>query len=117
VTSPTREIPGDQLQPGMLLVGDQGHHATIVEVRPSSAMSGLLQVETEFGPLYLDPDHDYPVVADDPDVSQPAAAAAFAHLVALLEAEAEWSSDTLGALALVVTRTLGRPLADPDGEH
>jgi len=116
-TSPTREIPGDQLQPGMLLVGDQGHHAAVGEVRPSSAMPGLLQVETEFGPLYLDPDHGYTVVADDPEVSQPAAAAAFAHLVALLEAEPEWSSDTLGELALIVTRTLGRPLTDPDGAH
>lgn len=52
---------GRDLCPGDVLLGDAGGLSQIDEVSSSSAMPGLLVVETEHGPLYLDPDEEYSV--------------------------------------------------------
>ena len=44
------------LEPGDVLVGSAGGRTVVENVEPSSAMPGLLAVETEHGTLYLDPD-------------------------------------------------------------
>lgn len=61
---PTKSIPATALDDTHVLVGDSGGLSAVYEVSHSAAMTGLLCVETEHGPLYLDPDHDY-VVYDD----------------------------------------------------
>lgn len=56
----------------MTLVGESGGLSSIYDVEPSSAMPGLIVVTTEHGPLYVDPDETYPVLAlDQPDPAQP----------------------------------------------
>jgi hypothetical protein len=58
----TREVLGSKLDSSMVLVGESGGLSAIYEVGASSAMPGLVRVETEHGPLYLDPDETYPVL-------------------------------------------------------
>lgn len=45
-----------------VLIGECEGLSAIFEVSTSSAMSGLLMVETEHGPLYLDPEESSKVV-------------------------------------------------------
>ena len=55
------------------LVGESGGLSSVYDPQPSSALSGLWRVETEHGPLYLDPDtlvdvltaFDHEAVPDD----------------------------------------------------
>jgi hypothetical protein len=44
------------------LVGESGGLSSVYDAHPSSALAGLLRVETEHGPLYLDPDTDVDVL-------------------------------------------------------
>ena len=60
---PTEPVAGAHLAAGMALLGEEGGRSLIYEVGPSSAMPGLVRVETEHGPLYLDPEHDYDVLS------------------------------------------------------
>jgi hypothetical protein len=53
---------GRQLTSEHVLVGDSGGLSAIYEVQPSSLLQGMLRVETEHGPLYLDPDEHYSVL-------------------------------------------------------
>lgn len=62
---PTAEVRGCDLAPGDVLVGDSAGRSLINEVAPSFSMPGLLVVETEHGPLYLDPDETYLVIDKD----------------------------------------------------
>lgn len=62
---PTAEVRGCDLAPGDVLVGDSAGRSLINEVAPSSSMPGLLCLETEHGPLYLDPDETYLVIDED----------------------------------------------------
>lgn len=59
---PTRLVLGDDLNGSMTLVGESGGLSSIYSVSPSSSLPGLLVVETEHGPLYLDPDMEYDVL-------------------------------------------------------
>lgn len=59
----TTTVPGTDLD-GRTLIGDSGGLSLVYEVGASSALPGLLVVETEHGPLYLDPDESYRVLAD-----------------------------------------------------
>lgn len=61
---PTVDVLGRHLDSAHVLVGDSGGLSAVYEAEPSDAMPGLMCVETEHGPLYLDPDHPYPVLAD-----------------------------------------------------
>jgi hypothetical protein len=45
-----------------VIIGECKGLSAVFEVSTSSAMSGLLMVETEHGPLYLDPDQYSKVV-------------------------------------------------------
>jgi hypothetical protein len=58
----TEKVPGSQLTGRDVLVGESGGLSAIYDVRESSAMPGLLSVETEHGMLYLDPDERYQVL-------------------------------------------------------
>jgi len=60
-THPTRKVRGSDLDNTMVLVGESGGLSAIYDNGPSSAMPGLALVETEHGPLYLDPDQEYDV--------------------------------------------------------
>lgn len=61
-----REVLGSEIQPGDVLQGDSGGYSRVNgNVSPSSAMPGLIAVETEHGTLYADPDTEYTVLRDD----------------------------------------------------
>ncbi len=63
---PTRPVNTKDLNSTMVLVGESGGLSAIYEdAEESSAMRGLWRVETEHGPLYLDPDEDQDVL--DPE--------------------------------------------------
>lgn len=59
----TKKVRAAQLTNEHVLVGESGGLSAIYELGPSSAMPGFMRVETEHGPLYLDPDHEYDVLA------------------------------------------------------
>lgn len=59
---PYKAVEGSRLDGTMTLIGESGGLSSIYEVKPSSAMPGLLQAETEHGLLYLDPDCEYSVL-------------------------------------------------------
>lgn len=58
----TRPVLGSDLDNTMVLVGDSGGLSAIYEVGNSAVMSHMLVVETEHGPLYLDPTERYAVL-------------------------------------------------------
>lgn len=58
----TKPVLGSRLDGTMTLVGESGGLSSIYRVTSSSAMPGLMMVETEHGPLYLDPDLEYDVL-------------------------------------------------------
>lgn len=58
---PTKMILAKDLNDTHVLVGESGGLSAVYDSAPSSAMPGLTWVETEHGPLYLDPDHEYAV--------------------------------------------------------
>lgn len=58
---PTRTVHAKDLDHTHVLVGESGGLSAVYDSSPSSAMPGLTCVETEHGPLYLDPDHGYEV--------------------------------------------------------
>lgn len=60
----TARVPGRDLAHAHVLLGEAGGHSAVYETRDSSAMPGLVCVETEHGPLYLDPDQPYTVLAE-----------------------------------------------------
>ena len=60
-----RSLLGSQLDSTNVLVGESGGLSAIYGTETSSAMPGLLVVETEHGPLYLDPDEEYEVLAEE----------------------------------------------------
>lgn len=71
VGSPYQSVPNPDaivaLRPaempcGATLIGDSMGSSLIYQAIPSSSMPGLWLVETEHGPLYLDPDHTYRVI-------------------------------------------------------
>ena len=52
---PTRTVPADELEPGMVIVGDGGGQSAVTgEVGWSSTIPGCVRVEVEHGALYLD---------------------------------------------------------------
>lgn len=54
---PTRPVDPVDLDSTMVLVGDSGGLSAIVgDVEASNTMPGMVRVETEHGPLYLDPE-------------------------------------------------------------
>jgi hypothetical protein len=53
------------LTPADVLIGECEGLCAIFEVNKSSAMPGLLVLETEHGALYLDPDESSKVVGDN----------------------------------------------------
>lgn len=60
----TREVYTDKLLSGMTLVGDSGGLSVIFgDALRSQTLPGLMLVETEHGPLYLDPDHTHTVLS------------------------------------------------------
>lgn len=63
-SAPTRTIPADELEPGMVIVGDgAGQTAVTGEVGPSSTVSGCIRVEVEHGVLYLEAEGTVQVLA------------------------------------------------------
>lgn len=60
----TRPVKSKDLDSTCVLVGASGGLSAVYEVEESSAMPGLTRVETEHGPLYLDPDEEQDVFAD-----------------------------------------------------
>lgn len=63
---PTKPVNTKLLDSTMVLVGESGGLSAIYEnAEPSSSMPGIWRVETEHGPLYLDPDEDQDVL--DPE--------------------------------------------------
>ena len=61
----TKPVDGADLKAGMTLVGDLGGLSAVVDFQESSIMPGLVMVETEHGPLYLDPESEYLVLDED----------------------------------------------------
>jgi hypothetical protein len=61
---PTRKVRGFELDETMVLVGESGGLSAVYDNSPSSAMPGLMMIDTEHGPLYLDPDEEYDVYDD-----------------------------------------------------
>lgn len=59
---PTRHVNSADLDNTMTLVGESGGLSAIYEVESSNVMPGMIRVETEHGPLYLDPDEDQTVL-------------------------------------------------------
>lgn len=55
-------VKGADLQAGQKLVGTYGGLSEIDDVASSSSAPGMMLVETEHGPLYLDPDSTYDVL-------------------------------------------------------
>jgi len=62
----TKKVLGKNLTNEHVLVGESGGLSAIYELEPSSAMPGFMRVETEHGPLYLDPDEFYDVLDEQP---------------------------------------------------
>lgn len=60
----TESVLGSDLNSTHVLVGESGGLSAVYGAKPSSAMPGLMTVETEHGPLYLDPDCEYSVIAE-----------------------------------------------------
>jgi hypothetical protein len=59
----TRTLKPIRLGSTHVLVGESGGlSAVYTNDGPSSAMPGLIRIETEHGPLYLDPDEDVEVL-------------------------------------------------------
>lgn len=58
---PIRQVRGRDLDSTMVLVGESGGLSAIYDGYPSGAMPELRVIETEHGPLYLDPDEDYTI--------------------------------------------------------
>lgn len=58
----TVSVLGSRLDSTMVLVGESGGLSAIYDVEPSNIVFGMLMVETEHGPLYLDPDSEYAVL-------------------------------------------------------
>lgn len=50
-----------------VLVGESGGLSAVYGSEPSNSIPGLLNVETEHGPLYLDPDEEYEVLMGPED--------------------------------------------------
>jgi hypothetical protein len=59
----TAQVLGRELGSEHVLIGEAGGLSAVYTSRASSAMPGLVCVETEHGPLFLDPDHPYTVLA------------------------------------------------------
>lgn len=55
---PTVSISPKELDSTHVLVGYSGGLSAVYDVEPSNLMPGMMLVETEHGPLYLDPDED-----------------------------------------------------------
>lgn len=55
-------VKGSELNEMHVLVGTYGGRSAVENVEPSSSLPGKLLVETEHGPLYLDPDEEYAVL-------------------------------------------------------
>lgn len=51
------------VEPGDVIVGSAGGYSLIVDVEHSSAMPGLMRVETEHGHLYMDPEAEVEILA------------------------------------------------------
>ena len=65
VKRPERDVLNAELEPGDVIIGDDGSgRLTVYEVGSSSALPGCLRLETNFGPLYLDQDGSSRVAAD-----------------------------------------------------
>lgn len=62
---PTELVLATDLTNSHVLVGDYGGLSVILEVSDSSLVRGMVRVETEHGPLYLDPDCEYPVLSTE----------------------------------------------------
>lgn len=62
----TKKVPGSDLTNEHVLVGESGGLSAIYESGPSGSMPGFMRVETEHGPLYLDPDEFYDVLDEQP---------------------------------------------------
>lgn len=58
---PTKQVLGKDLDSTMVLVGQSGGLSAIYETNPSDLAFGMVVVETEHGPLYLDPDEEQTV--------------------------------------------------------
>lgn len=63
----TQLVQGSQLDGTMTLVGESGGLSSIYESSKSDLMMGMVVVTTEHGPLYLDPDESYSVLAIETD--------------------------------------------------
>lgn len=59
----TRPVLGKDLDGTMVLVGESGGLSAIYDASPSDLCFGMTVVNTEHGPLYLDPDSEYAVLA------------------------------------------------------
>jgi hypothetical protein len=55
-------VYGRELISSMILVGESGGQSMVYAVDASDIVFGLIEVTTEHGPLYLDPDEQYPVL-------------------------------------------------------
>lgn len=62
-TPMTVEVSPNNLEHGMVLLGDKGGTSFIYDVEASNIMPGLMNVETEHGMLYLDKDFTVSVIA------------------------------------------------------
>lgn len=61
-----RTIHISDLEAGHVIIGDHGGTSRVTgDVEESSTMPGLYRVETEHGPLYLDPEFTVEVVVAD----------------------------------------------------
>lgn len=61
-TYDTKKVLGKALDSTSVLVGESGGLSAVYEVNPSAVLIGCLVLETEHGPLYLDPDEEYEVI-------------------------------------------------------
>ena len=61
-THVTKTVRGDALDSTHVLVGESGGLSAVYEAEPSGSMPGFVRVETEHGPLYLDPEELYEVL-------------------------------------------------------
>ena len=62
---PTKVVQVSRLNSTHVLVGESGGLSAVYEVSESNIMPGIFLVETEHGPLYLDPDEDAVVYDSD----------------------------------------------------
>lgn len=61
-TNRSMKVKSSELEAGHILVGSRGGLSEVERVVPSSTMPGMMLVETEHGPIYLDPDEECDVV-------------------------------------------------------